>query len=128
MRFLPLLCLALVGCELNPAFVHSQMARSSDAEVAGMWHANRKSPYQSAAKQAEEELQRRGAIRPQYRNKIMAEEVVIGMTKAEAAAAWGSPMRVNKTTTARGEWDQWVFAGRRNYLYFDKGVLTAIQN
>lgn len=54
--------------------------------------------------------------------------VRIGMTKEEVlASSWGRPERVNKTTNAYGTREQWVYGGG-NYLYFENGVLTSIQN
>lgn len=54
--------------------------------------------------------------------------VRIGMsTKAVRASSWGSPESVNRTTTANGVREQWIY-GSRSYLYFTNGVLTAIQN
>ena len=41
--------------------------------------------------------------------------------------SWGQPSSVNRTTTAAGTREQWVYGGG-NYLYFTNGVLTAIQN
>jgi hypothetical protein len=55
------------------------------------------------------------------------EGVSIGMTQADAlASSWGRPEKVNRTTTVRGEREQWVYPG--GYLYFENGILTAIQN
>lgn len=54
--------------------------------------------------------------------------VRIGMTKEQALASnWGRPSKVNKTINANGTQEQWVY-GDGNYLYFDNGVLTAVQN
>lgn len=54
--------------------------------------------------------------------------VSIGMTQAEVIASnWGRPESVNRTTTARGTHEQWVY-GLSSYLYFEDGILTAIQN
>lgn len=51
----------------------------------------------------------------------------IGMTKEEAEkSTWGMPEKVNKTTTAYGLSEQWVY-GNRKYLYFKDGILTSIQ-
>jgi hypothetical protein len=50
---------------------------------------------------------------------MLPEEVV--------ASSWGKPQRVNKTTTQWGTNEQWVYSGN-NYLYFEKGRLTAIQH
>lgn len=56
------------------------------------------------------------------------EGVSIGMSQQDVIdSSWGRPEHVNTTTTARGTRQQWVY-GSRGYLYFDDGVLTAIQN
>ncbi len=56
------------------------------------------------------------------------EGVSIGMVPADAlASSWGKPKKVNRTTRASGVREQWVY-GNGNYLYFDNGVLTSIQN
>ncbi|MBG9463525.1 Pretected periplasmic protein [Bacillus amyloliquefaciens] len=54
-------------------------------------------------------------------------KIAIGMTKQEVIQLkdWGRPMSINKTTTASGINEQWVYGTR--YLYFDNGVLTTIQ-
>lgn len=58
---------------------------------------------------------------------------VIGMTPDEVRIQtnWGNPSAVNRTITARGESEQWVYRGafgKSQYLYFTNGKLTAIQN
>lgn len=54
--------------------------------------------------------------------------VRIGMTKAEALDSnWGWPERINKTINVNGVREQWGYGGK-NYLYFENGVLTTIQN
>jgi hypothetical protein len=54
--------------------------------------------------------------------------VRIGMTAKQALASnWGKPYKINKSTNAYGVREQWVYEGS-NYLYFENGVLTAIQN
>ncbi|MCL2247548.1 MAG: DUF2845 domain-containing protein [Lentimicrobiaceae bacterium] len=60
-------------------------------------------------------------------NTIADGGVRIGMTKEMAIAAWGEPTRINRTTTRHGRREQWVYGGRNN-LYFENGILTAIQN
>jgi hypothetical protein len=53
--------------------------------------------------------------------------VSIGMSKDDVlASSWGKPRSVNRTVTASGVHEQWVYRG--GYLYFEDGVLTAIQN
>lgn len=54
--------------------------------------------------------------------------VHIGMTKAEVLrSSWGTPTDINRTTTARGTREQWVYGGG-NYLYFEDDKLVTIQN
>jgi TPR repeat protein len=54
--------------------------------------------------------------------------VRVGMTAAEALqSSWGKPEHINKTITASGIREQWVYP-HGNYLYMTDGVLTAIQN
>jgi hypothetical protein len=53
--------------------------------------------------------------------------VSVGMSSAQVlASSWGKPRKVNRTTTANGVKEQWVYGG--GYLYFFNGVLTGIQN
>jgi hypothetical protein len=55
------------------------------------------------------------------------EGVHIGMSETEVLQSkWGRPESVNRTITADGRHEQWVYSG--GYLYFDDGVLTSIQN
>lgn len=53
----------------------------------------------------------------------------LGMTPEEVIrdTAWGKPQKVNRTVTRAGVHEQWVYGGH-NYLYFDNGRLTGIQN
>jgi hypothetical protein len=54
--------------------------------------------------------------------------VRIGMTQKQVLASnWGRPDSINKTTGSYGTHEQWVYGGR-NYLYFENGILTTIQN
>lgn len=55
--------------------------------------------------------------------------VKIGMTAERVLqSSWGRPESVNRTITTRGTREQWVYPGMRNYLYFEDGILTSIQN
>lgn len=52
----------------------------------------------------------------------------IGMTKSEVLnSTWGKPEDVNTTTTKYGTNEQWVYSLTR-YIYFDNGIVTAIQD
>ena len=73
---------------------------------------------------ADSERQDREAEKKRRRS----EGVRIGMSKEDVlASSWGRPESINTTTTVRGSREQWVYGGR-SYLYFENGVLTAIQN
>lgn len=58
---------------------------------------------------------------------ILDGDVKIGMTKEMCELAWGDPEKINQTILSGKKSEQWVYADN-NYLYFDNGVLTAIQN
>ncbi|MBP3041038.1 hypothetical protein J9303_16350 [Bacillaceae bacterium Marseille-Q3522] len=54
--------------------------------------------------------------------------VYIGMTKEQVlASSWGEPEKINKTTTAYGTSEQWVYPGFQ-FLYFENDILVSIQN
>lgn len=57
---------------------------------------------------------------------ILEGKVRIGMTKAMCEEAWGYPDEINKMTGSWGTDEQWVYGN--NYLYFENGELTTIQN
>ena len=56
---------------------------------------------------------------------ILTGNISIGMTKEMCKLSWGEPKSVNETITAGKKSEQWVY--EKNYLYFDNGILTAIQ-
>jgi hypothetical protein len=57
------------------------------------------------------------------------EGVHLGMTQQQVLeSSWGRPSQVNRTVTVRGTREQWVYSDSRGYLYFDNGILTAVQN
>ena len=58
---------------------------------------------------------------------IMQSIVQIGWSKQMCIESWGEPSDINKTITSGSVHEQWVY-GNNQYLYFDDGKLTAIQN
>ncbi|MDD3033098.1 MAG: hypothetical protein PHT25_00755 [Bacteroidales bacterium] len=56
---------------------------------------------------------------------ILKGKVQIGMTKEMCKLSWGEPDDINTTITLGKKWEQWVYSD--NYLYFENGVLTAMQ-
>ncbi len=54
--------------------------------------------------------------------------VSLGMTQQDVLdSSWGRPSDVNRTTSVYGTDEQWCY-GNGNYLYFEDGILTSIQN
>jgi len=62
---------------------------------------------------------------------VLQHRVAVGMNQVEALASWGAPTSINRTTNEAGVSQQWVYPKGRydaNYLYFDNGRLTSIQD
>ena len=54
--------------------------------------------------------------------------VNLGMTKQQVLdSCWGEPQKINTSIGSWGTHEQWVY-GNGNYLYFENGKLTSIQN
>lgn len=59
---------------------------------------------------------------------LSKENPKIGMSKEEVLnSRWGEPEDINRTITEYGTSEQWVYSGYR-YIYFDDGIVTAIQD
>lgn len=70
---------------------------------------------------------------PEWTNKeiatIACDFVTLGMSETQAVEAWGRPNDINRTTFSGGVHEQWVYGEYGgNYLYFEDGILTSIQN
>jgi len=63
-----------------------------------------------------------------FLNSVMNSKVEIGMSKEMVIMAIGNPDDKNKTTTANGVNEQWVYDLLKKYIYFDNGTVTAIQD
>lgn len=62
---------------------------------------------------------------------IKNQVVKIGMTSDMVWLSWGIPYDINKSTGSWGVSEQWIYGSdilNRTYLYFDNGILTAIQD
>lgn len=60
----------------------------------------------------------------------IASKISIGMSSAEVEDACGYPDDINRTTTARGVDEQWVYRGHREsaYVYITNGTVRTIQD
>jgi hypothetical protein len=52
-------------------------------------------------------------------------KVSIGMTAEQVQLSWGKPDRINTTSTARADHEQWVYG--KEYLYVQDGILRSMQ-
>ncbi len=62
---------------------------------------------------------------------IAESKVAVGMTKVEVVYSWGSPGDINTTVVAGNRSEQWVYGSPiygGNYVYFDNGIVTGLQN
>ena len=59
--------------------------------------------------------------------RVREEKIWVGASEEIVRLAWGSPQDINRTTTASGTREQWVY-GRGTYVYVENGRVTAIQN
>ncbi|MFB5281911.1 hypothetical protein [Peribacillus sp. Hz7] len=88
------------------------------------WATEKKSQYAPIVEE-EQKQREQDQINETTRN---PQSVSIGMTKEEVLTeGWGRPQDVNRTITANGTSEQWVYAGYR-YLYFEDGILVTIQD
>jgi hypothetical protein len=83
------------------------------------------------AKRAESEKIRHAELIRKYGQEkgdlIFNKKVKIGWSKEMCTESWGKPNDINRTTMQDLVREQWVY-GLDRYLYFDNGVLTAIQD
>ena len=66
----------------------------------------------------------------EVKSKIILKEIWIGMKDEKLEVIKGKPRDINRTTTAYGVREQWVYGGvgNRRYYYFENGILTTIQD
>jgi len=84
---------------------------------------------QERLRQAEERRRREITAKPwpdDIKQAVVARKVKIGMTAEQARMSWGTPERINETLTRSGTQVQWIY-GSNQYLYFENGRLTTIQ-
>lgn len=121
-------------------FDQKEFKKSNDIRIAKLKEANRISDSISAAKRETEinaEIKSYGKRGVRFKklideygynigSAIFNRQVQIGMTTSMCLEAWGKPNDINKTTTKNSWNEQWVY--NRSYLYFENGILTAVQN
>lgn len=61
-------------------------------------------------------------------NAIAVREVRVGMTDKEVIRSWGKLDRINKSISASGTHEQWVYyrgSARAQYVYVDNGIVSS---
>jgi hypothetical protein len=112
-----------------------QEKREADRMIAERARAEEARQVEERARLAREAaVQRQETARDDARRAAVARAnkakggVRLGMTAQQVlGSSWGRPSSVNRTTAAYGTHEQWVYGGH-NYLYFQDGILTSIQN
>jgi len=132
-----------VGAELEPflqtfppfkTYEPAQCLAAKDKDV----ELNKRQALAAAAQVRELAVQQQRAAeaqREEEKRKLERSRVAklpgvrIGMTVDQVLSQshWGRPWSINRTTSATGVREQWVY-GEGQYLYFDNGRLTTIQN
>lgn len=99
----------------------------------------KKKKEEERKKEAEERKKREELERAKFKKDCIAKwgqkmggyiadgKVILGMNKEMCIAAWGHPININRTIVKGLTSEQWVY-GWGTYLYFDNGVLSAIQD
>jgi hypothetical protein len=79
-------------------------------------------------KKEEERVKEEEKKRQEEKVRKKSEGVRIGMTKQDVLdSSWGKPEDINRTIYSFGVHEQWCYPNY-NYLYFEDGILTSIQN
>lgn len=101
--------------EFNPIYIGSNIKKDGPGYCVTTYHPNELSKYRASARAAAEAQRQKPGVS-------------IGMTTQQVAeqTSWGRPNKVNRTTTANGVDEQWVYNG--GYLYFHNGILRSVQN
>lgn len=96
--------------------------RALDPALADKFEPTKQKLLPLAAKQVEE-------LRSQMDSAGSVMGIKVGMTADQVRSAkhWGRPTRVNTTTGRHGTREQWVY-GISRYVYFERGIVTAIQH
>ena len=133
-KLLPLCLVAVLsGCYLMPYQMTAQQAAALDDSqlitACGPEDPNGLKKKREMREPAVAEAVRRGLIRKSMADEVLNGYAVVGMTKNEARASWGTPRDINSTTSATFNQEQWCYGEYGgNYLYFSGGRLQTIQN
>lgn len=60
----------------------------------------------------------------EFKKAIREGSLKIGMTDEMAKISWGDPLKINRTVTAGGVREQWIYGEFKPYVYFEDGKIT----
>jgi len=106
----------------NPTGVQARSAEDILKDVE-----ERRAKGREIVDQRAKEARQRRLIKEAIRNK----QVMIGMTKDDVIASWGRPDDINRSISASGTSEQWVYERGdydSQYVYFDNGVVSYISD
>lgn len=117
----------------SPGFALAR--KLEDGEEVGAASAEVESQAESAESPTAAEIETFISEHPQttkqHRELLRAREIAIGMSQDEVLLLYGEPAQVNRTGTAGGIDEQWVYPVsdmEAEYLYFTNGKLNAWQD
>jgi hypothetical protein len=118
----------LMGCAGSPVAI----SRSTPEELAQLDDATlcRAIAQNIGAERARTELRRRNALTEEEWAKIARKDIGIGDRGLLLLCSAGEPTVINRTVTAYGETQQWVYrnAGvKSSYIYLTKGRISSFQ-
>jgi len=94
------------------------------AGVGACWYAVSRTSDRGRQDQAEAQAR----YQERVEQAVKAKQVFVGMLADDVARSLGKPERVNRTSTAAGTREQWIFFGGHLYVYLDDGIVTATQS
>lgn len=116
-------------CEKKDVAVVHAMQLAESADIMERGRVAREELRQEKEREAERDLKAAAKQRQAAAAQSKKPGARIGMSPEQVTkeTSWGKPNHINRTTTVNGVHEQWVYGGG-NYLYFENGRLTAIQN
>ena len=60
----------------------------------------------------------------EFMKAIREGSIKIGMTPEMTIISWGEPLKINRTVTAAGTREQWIYGEFKPYVYFEDGKIT----
>lgn len=76
-----------------------------------------------------EALAKSACIPEKFNKAALEDKLLIGMKSDCVRLTWGYPNKVNRTITANGVGEQWIYYRNGTfYLYMKNGILTAAQS